>query len=172
MTDLFLYRILHVVGGMLWTGMAVFLALFLFPAFRLAGPASGPVMQGLIRRRLMVVLPLIALTTIATGFLLASRLGAGDFGAFARTASGRVYTMSGGLSVLAFLVGITVTRPAGIESGRIAAQLATMPDGPEQGVLLARLGVLQQRNNLGGRIIAFLVILTSIGMAVARYATS
>ena len=172
MSDLFFYRILHLVCGMLWVGMAFFLAVFLFPALQKAGPpGSGAVMRALVERKLMVTLPIVAFITIVTGFLLALRIGGGDLAAFARTTPGRVYTMSGGLSVVAFLIGMTVTRPTGIASGRIAAQLAAMPDGPEKGALAQRLALLQRRNNMGGRIILFLVILTSIGMAVARYAT-
>ena len=36
-----LLRVLHIVGGVFWVGTAVFIAAFLGPSLRAAGPAGG-----------------------------------------------------------------------------------------------------------------------------------
>ena len=37
-------RIAHIVTGAFWVGTVIFLAAFLLPSLRAAGPAAGPVM--------------------------------------------------------------------------------------------------------------------------------
>lgn len=171
MTTLIVLRLLHVVTGILWGGTVIFMTFYLLPTLKAAGPAAaGPVMSGLMQRRLMVVLPLIALVTIVSGLSLVWVTSNGQVGAYVGTPSGQLFTSAGGLAIIAFVIGITVTRPAAIESGRLAARLAELTDSAERGAIGARLAVLQRRNALASRIVAILVLLASMGMAVARYA--
>ena len=46
-----LLRVLHIVGGAFWVGTAVFIAAFLGPSLRAAGPAAGPIMSYLTQVR-------------------------------------------------------------------------------------------------------------------------
>ena len=50
---LFVIRILHVVIGAFWVGAVLFIAAFLAPSVRAAGPAGGAVMQQLMGARRM-----------------------------------------------------------------------------------------------------------------------
>jgi hypothetical protein len=171
MTTLLVLRLLHVITGILWGGTVVFSVVFLFPALQSAGPAAaGPVMAGLVQRRMMVALPLIALLTVASGLGLVWLASAGDLVAYAGSRSGRMFTSSGGVAIIAFAIGVTVSRPAGIEAGRIAARMPTVADETERERLVARLAILQRRNNLALKVVAVLVLVSSAGMAVARYA--
>ncbi len=54
-------RLVHVVGGVLWVGMMAFTVVFLAPAIADVGPDGGKVMAALQRRRVMTVMPIIAL---------------------------------------------------------------------------------------------------------------
>ena len=65
---LVMLRLLHVGLGVFWAGTIFFIVLYLEPSVRAAGPAGGAVMQGLQERRLMTVLPVVALLTLVTGF--------------------------------------------------------------------------------------------------------
>lgn len=170
MITLIVLRLLHILSGILWAGAVVFATFYLFPALRSAGPAAaGPVMAGLIKRGMMVALPLVALVSVVSGLWLVWLASGGDLAAYARTPSGHWFTTSGGLAILAFIIGVTVSRPAGIESGRLAAQMATVSDPGEREALGARIAKLQHRNNLALRIVSVLVLLAAMGMAVARY---
>lgn len=170
MTTLIVLRILHVLTGILWAGSVVFVTLYLFPALRQAGPgAAGPVMAGLVRRGMMTAMPLLALTTVLSGLGLIWVASNGEIAAYARSSSGQMFTTAGGLAIIAFVIGIAVSRPAAMRAGRLTAQLAMLSDPAEREALGARIAALQRRNTLGLNVVAILVLLASMGMAIARY---
>ncbi len=169
MTELLVLRVLHLVCGMFWVGSMLFLSVFLMPAFRQSGPEAAVVMARLLRPRLLIALPLVALVTLLTGFTLAWRDGGNSLAVFASTPSGRVFTMSGGLAVVAFVIGFLVSRPATEEMARLLARLSTLPDADARAAVDARLAIVQPRSALAGQAVTVLVVLTAVGMAVARY---
>src|SRR5688500_8110629 len=71
---LLLLRLTHIALGAIWVGTMVFMVVFLTPALRDAGPAGAPIMGSLQRRGFMVVMPVLALLTIISGFLLVERI--------------------------------------------------------------------------------------------------
>ncbi len=169
MSALLIFRLIHVVTGILWGGTVVFLVLFVFPAIREAGPAGGQVMSGMVRRKFMVWLPVTALLTVLSGLWLLWTVSNGDVMEYAHTRSGHVFTVAGGFAIIAWLIGFFVSRPAGVEAGKILAALEAGPEPAERERLAARLKVLNDRNFAMGKIIATLVMIAAIGMAVARY---
>lgn len=171
MTTLIVLRLLHIVTGILWGGALVFMTFYLMPAVRDAGPAGGAVMAGLMKRRLMTVLPLVALVTIASGLALVWLASGGNLAGYVQSPSGKLFTSSGGLAILAFAIGVTVSRPAGMEVGRLAARLPQVSDPAERELLAGRMALLQRRNLQASRAVSALVLLAAMGMAVARYAT-
>lgn len=147
-------RFAHIVSGALWVGMLAFTVFFLSPALAEVGPDSGKVMAALQRRRLMVVMPVIALITIISGFWMMAKLYGGS-GGFMGTRMGMTLSIGALSALLAFVVGIVAMRP-------IMTRLATTTDPAEAARLRARSATVS-------RIVVWLVLLAVAAMAVARY---
>src|SRR6266487_87252 len=105
-------RFAHVFFGALWVGMMAFQTFFLMPALAEAGPDGGKLMAALMRRRLPVILPIVALITLVSGFWLFQRLSGGAAAGLMRTSMGMAFGSGGAAALLAFLVGIVVMRLA------------------------------------------------------------
>src|SRR6266480_6244219 len=89
-------RLIHIGGGAVWVGMMVFMVFFLTPAIAEAGPAEGgKLMAALQRRRIMVIMPVIALLTIGSGLWLMQRVYVGVALNLGATAA-----------IVAFLIGV------------------------------------------------------------------
>lgn len=58
--ELIVLRLVHVLGGIFWVGSGLFMVFFLVPAMGTVGPTAGQVMGGLQQRRLITVVPVIA----------------------------------------------------------------------------------------------------------------
>lgn len=61
--EILVLRLVHVLGGVFWLGSGLFTAFFLMPALATAGPAAGPLMGALQRRKLFTVLPIVDLAS-------------------------------------------------------------------------------------------------------------
>ena len=148
-------RLIHVGGGALWVGMMAFMTFYLTPALAEAGPAeSGKVMAALQKQRIMVIMPLIALLTIASGLWLMMRTYGGP-GALAATRMGMALNVGAAAAIVAFLIGIIFMRP-------LVMRAMTATDPAEAQRLRARGATL-------GRWVARLLMLALGAMAVARY---
>src|SRR5205814_8540427 len=84
-------RFLHVVSGALWVGMFAFMTFFLMPAFAEAGPEGAKVQGALMRRRIPLIMPVIALVTLVTGFWWFQRLSGGAAGPLMKAPSVRAF---------------------------------------------------------------------------------
>ena len=148
-------RFAHVFFGALWVGMMAFGTFFMGPAVEEAGPDGGKVMAGLMRRKVMVLLPVFALITLVSGFWLYSRLGSGIMA----TGMGKAFGVGGVLALLAFIFGMAVARPAMMRAQKLA----------QSGGSPAEVQALRARANTHGRIVGVLLLLALAAMAVARY---
>src|SRR6185436_13237154 len=81
-------RFAHVFFGALWVGMMAFQMFFLGPALAEAGPDAGKVMAGLMKRRIPVIMPLVALIALVSGMWLFQRLSGGNMKALMATPMG------------------------------------------------------------------------------------
>src|SRR5881409_1360669 len=81
-------RFLHVVSGALWVGMFAFVTFFLMPAFAEVGPDGAKLQAALGKRRIQVIMPVMALVTLLSGFWLYQRLSGGAIGALLKTPVG------------------------------------------------------------------------------------
>jgi hypothetical protein len=163
------FRILHIVGGVIWVGAAVFTAVFLIPAARAVGPAAGPVMRELtVVRKLPIYLLAIAFVTVLSGGVLAYR----DMGSMGMSwfeqGSGLSFGVGAVLAISGLILGLTVNAPTVKKIGALSAQLQKegRPPTAEED---ARLQALQDRLFLASRIIAVLLVLATVAMAYARY---
>jgi len=158
--ELIVLRLLHVVVGAFWVGSVLFVAIFLGPSVRAAGPAGGEVMRRLMERRFSQVIVLAAAVTVLSGFRLYWRMSSGFDPVWIGTRMGLSYTVGAIAALIAFGIGLTVTLPA---ARRIGVVMQTM-QGPTP-----ELAALSKRMGTGARWAAtFLAIAVSL-MAVARY---
>jgi hypothetical protein len=147
-------RLIHVGGGAMWVGMMAFMVFFLTPALAEAGPESGKVMAALQKQRIMVIMPIIALLTIASGIWLMLRLYGGPSN-LAASRMGMALNLGAVSAILAFVIGIVFMRPL-----MMRATTATDPAEAQR---------LRARGALLGRVVTRLLMFTLATMAVARY---
>jgi len=154
-------RLVHVVGGVIWVGALVFIATFLGPSVRDAGPDGGKVMAQLQRRHILEVIPAVAVLTVLSGFWLYWRFTSGFDPAVSRSHAAMAYGAGGVLAVIGLGMGLGILRPTMRRAGMMAQQA-----NPQQA---AELQGLQRRGAKTGQIIAVLLVLAAACMAVARY---
>jgi hypothetical protein len=167
MAELIVLRVVHVLGAIFWLGSGLFTTFFLMPAMSKAGPAvAGPVMAGLVQRRLPRILPIVALLTMLSGIRLMMIVSAGSPQWFG-SPMGRTFSISGALAIVSFLIGILIGRPAMVRMGKLSQ--SPVPDGASKEARAAELSSLQKRAMWSTQTALGLLILAAAGMAVARY---
>lgn len=166
--ELLVLRLVHVLGGIAWVGFAAFNTYFLIPSLGEAGPAAGPVMAGLQKRNLFMVLPILALLTILAGLRLLMITSTGFSGAYFATRPGAAYLAGAVAGIAGFLIALLRTRPAMVRAG---ALLATRPSAaPDaQRAIDAEVGRLRASASSSGQVSTLLLIASAASMAVARY---
>lgn len=165
--ELIVLRIIHVLGGITWVGIGVFMVFFLAPALQNMGPAAGQVMGALQRRKFMTILPVIAIVTLLSGLRL-MMIASGNFGAgYFQSPMGKTFAASGVAAILAFVIGIVVNRPTMIKMGTLQQSMTSDPVSKDK--IAAEIKKLQQRMAVVGFLVTALLLIAAIGMAIARY---
>ena len=154
-------RFLHVFGGAIWVGMMAFQIFFLGPSLAEAGPSAGQVMAALMKRRIPVIMPAIAVIVILSGFMLFQRLSGGNMKALMATPMGQAFAWGGAIALIAFLIGVVVMRPLMMKSMKLM-QAGNPANAPEVQKLQARASTL-------GKVVSYMLLVTLGLMAVARY---
>lgn len=164
-----LARLIHIVCGVAWAGALVFITAIFLPAIRGAGPAGGTVIDLAIRaRRLPIVLMVVAILTVFSGFSL-FYLDFHAYGeAWAHTGPGRTFSLGGALAILGMIVGMTVSNPTAKKLGALTTSMRA-GGGPPSPVQAAEFGRLQSRLVVAGNIVVSFVMLAVACMGVARY---
>lgn len=153
-------RLIHIVAGVFWAGSAMLMGWFIAPTAKAAGPAAGPFMQALLKKKVAVVLVSAGIVTVGAGIWL---------WALRRPAMDRWQDWAlaiGALSaIVALAVGITLQRPTASKIQLFGAELASAggPPTAEQG---AEMGRLQARMGLFGSLMAILMVVAVAGMAL------
>lgn len=146
-------RVVHVLGACIWLGAAFFIGWFLMPAMREAGPDGGKVMAAVQKRGWVVLMPVIATTTVLTGFwLYRPYMGAEGNAA-------KYLGLGGVIGVIALIIGGGVVGRSMSKAEKLAANPATM----------AEAGALRAKAMTWVRIMSVLVIVTAILMTIAMY---
>lgn len=161
-------RMLHVGTGVFWAGTLIFMAMFLMPSIRDAGPDGAKVAAGLMRRRFLDIMPAVAVLTIITGFYLYWRVSDG----FSPTYMGSINGMTFGVGAVAALIalglGLGILRPAMLRAAALtqsAGQAA--PEERDRALQLA--AALRLRAAYFGRVIAWFLAIAVIAMSIGRY---
>lgn len=166
---IYILRLLHVVIGVLWVGAVVFIAAFLLPSLRAAGPAGGAVMRQLMQvRRLALWLMAAGILTVLSGLTLYGLDSAGFQSAWLGSGPGRVFGLGGVFAIGAVIVGMAVNSPAARRLGELTGKVeaAGRAPTPDEVAVLQR---LQARLAQGSQWVAVLLVLATTAMAVARY---
>jgi uncharacterized membrane protein len=166
--EILVLRIVHILGGAFWVGSAIVSTVFLVPALGTLGPTAGQVFGALQKRHLMNTVFASALLSVLAGMRLLWITSGGMSSAYMATPMGRTFAWSGALALVALLIGALVSRPSGMRMGRIGAQLATA-SADDRPALMAEMQRLRQRNAVASTTVTVLIVITTIGMAVARY---
>ena len=161
-------RFFHVFSGALWVGMLAFQTFYLMPALNEAGPEAGKIMGALARRRIHIVMPIIALLTLISGFWLLSRLSGGNMGALMAQPMGKAFGLGGLSALLAFLLGVVVMRPAMMRMMKLQESLPSAAPA-DRGGITAELQQLRTRGNTLAKVVNWMLLFTLGAMAVARY---
>jgi len=153
-------RLLHVTFGAFWVGAILFVVLFLEPSVRAAGPDGAAVMRGIMQRRYLDIMPVVALITL---------LSAGFEATWFSSPFGMTLSIGMTTAVLAFIIGVFVMRAAALRMGPKTAALQQLSEGTERTAAAADLEGLRSRVRVAGRWVAALLLISVITMAVARY---
>jgi uncharacterized membrane protein len=163
-----LLRLLHVGLGVFWVGTMIFNAAFLGPSVRDAGPDGAKVMAGIMQRRFMDIMPIVALITVLSGLWLYWKASGGLQPAYVHSAPGITFAVGGVLGIIAYAVGITVVRPSMMNAVRLGPTVAQASPA-ERDALAARVQAYRARAMGAGKVVAVLLGLAAAAMGVARY---
>jgi uncharacterized membrane protein len=161
-------RLLHVLLGAIWVGTVTFSAFVLMPALQEAGPDAAKVMAGLQRRRFMDLLPIVALINVLSGLWLYWRFTAGFDATISASPGGIAFGTGGALAIVAFMIGVLVMRRSLIRAGGLAARASSTTDPAERSKLMGQAAALRIRAGRAGRVVAVLLIITTLLMAAGH----
>ncbi len=166
---LLLLRIVHVGAAMAWFGGAILGSFFLFPTAEALGPAAGPFMEHLTKRRRMAAFfPIVAALTILAGAGLYWRDSNGLDPAWITSGPGLAFTIGGLAAIAAFVGGLVLIGPSVATQGAVQRELAATGGAPTDDQR-ARLERAAARMRLSGRIDLPLLLIAALTMAVGRY---
>lgn len=166
---LILFRLIHILAGVFWTGTAVFTAVFLIPTVRALGPAGGPVMQqiGQVRKLPNYFLG-AGVLSVLSGIGLYWRASGGFSNEWMRSGTGATFGIGAAFALIGIFVGAFIASPTAKRAGALAAAMgsAGRPPSPDQ---VAEMQRLQARMGKASALGATLLVLATSAMAVARY---
>jgi hypothetical protein len=162
-------RLIHVVAGALWVGMAAFTTYYLQPALQEVGPDGGKVMAAIQRRGIMTVMPILAVATLLSGLWLYLRAAAGQHASFAQSGPGMAFGIGGLAAIAGWLTGMFVMRPAMMKAVALAQSLGSSATPEERQRVGAAAEQLRRRATVAGKAMTHLLFLAIAAMAVARY---
>jgi hypothetical protein len=161
-------RLVHVVLGIFWGGALIFTAVFLLPSVRDAGPDGGKVVAGLMRRRFLDVIPVVAILTVLSGFWLYWRVSLGFSHEYMKSPPAMAYGLGGAAALVALSLGLGVVRPSILRAAALA-QAATAGPAAERQAGMAAADELRARAGRASRYVAGLLAVAAACMAVGRY---
>ena len=162
-------RIVHIGFGVFWAGTIFFFVFLLEPSIRAAGSEGGKVMQALVKRKFLTILPVAAAITILSGGDLLWRVSGGMSSAWMGTALGQSLSTGAVASLIAFIIGVFFMRPAALRIGKLGASLEEVTDDAERDGIMSQIESLKSRSRGFAHTVAFLLMIAVATMAAARY---
>jgi hypothetical protein len=162
-------RLLHILLGVYWAGAIFFFVSFLLPSVQAAGPDGMKVMQQIVRRHYLNILPAIAAGTILTGLALYWRDARLWEGVWMESRIGQGFTVGATAALVAFVVGMLVMRRSTIRAGALAQALPQLAEGPERQAGMAEIERLRRLAARSAHWVAGFLAIAVAAMAVARY---
>src|SRR6185436_14647067 len=160
-------RLLHILLGIFWVGGVLFVAVFLGPAVRDAGPEGGKVMAALGKRGVPKIMPIVGLVTILSGLWLYSRDSVGFNSGYIKSPTGMTFGIGGLLAILGLAFGAVVLAPT---FKRISDMAQSPPADPAaRDAHTAELQKLRAKFAKGSNLVAVTLALAAACMAIARY---
>jgi uncharacterized membrane protein len=162
-------RIVHVLGGIIWVGSMFFVSTFLAPTVEEMGPEGGKFMAAMARRNWMIFIPVVAILTMLAGFYLYWGVSSGFESEYMGSGPGMSYGLGATAAILAFIIGMALTRPSMMKLMQLGQQMAgaSEADRPRISESMAR---LRSRSNIGSKAVMTLLLIAALTMAVGRYA--
>lgn len=164
-----IFRLVHLVCGILWVGGVAMITWYLLPAVRAVGPSGGAVMRQIAEvRKMPVYLSLMSALTILSGIGLYWRDSAGFSSSWMHSGPGITFGVGGALAILGAIEGMG-------GSARIGRRLTPLLDriqkqgGTPTAEDAATLAELQSKLAAASWIALLLLIAAAIAMSVARY---
>ncbi len=161
-------RAAHVLLAAIWVGAVFFTTFFLMPSLAESGPAAGPVMGALMRRRLHVVMSSIAGTTVLTGFYLYYRLTGGFDPALSGSRTAMVFGTGGLAGLVALIIGGAVLGRNAKKMGELGARMATAPES-ERAALGSQIAAARRSAETASRVVIVLLVIAVVLMALGHY---
>jgi uncharacterized membrane protein len=169
MSMLFLVmRAAHVLLAALWVGATFFITYFLFPSLHDAGPAAGPVMAALMRRKIQVFQASLGGLAVVTGLYLYYRLTGGFNPALSGTHTAMVFGAGGLCGIAALIIGGTIVGQNAKKMSALGARLSAVSEA-ERGPLLTQIAVARERAATAARIVIVLQMIALVLMAIGHY---
>src|SRR5262245_24966363 len=131
-------RFLHIISGVFWVGGSLFAARFLLPSLNAAGPAAGPVLAELGKRRIPIAMMGAALVNVTSGIWMMMIVSGGAPGVWMLSPMGRTIGLGSALAILVVILGIAFGLPTNARIARISAaakQRGSPPTNQEAGEL-------------------------------------
>lgn len=161
-------RAVHVMAGAFWVGAALMLVAFVAPSARAVGPAGAPFMQRLLgRSRFGEAMGIAGLAATLAGLALLWSSSGGLDPAWVASPGGATMVLASLVGIGALAIGIGVNKPTASRLAALGGALAAT--GGPTAAQAAEIAQLQRRLQLGGQWGASLLVVATIGMAVARY---
>jgi hypothetical protein len=159
---------LHVLFSIIWAGGGITAGFFIIPSVIDAGPAGGAVMQGVVRRKLPMLMTVAGTIVLLTGVRLYMIRFTWEW---LGSANGIVLTLGAALGLGAYGIGVFVQRPAAVRLGALAAELARAGGTPSP-AQAAELQAMRQRLGKAARLTAWHLLAAATLMAAHRLAAA
>jgi hypothetical protein len=165
------FRILHIMAGVLWVGSVFLLTTSIAPAAEAIAPAGAPLLGELLGKRRLVdrIIGLGAITVVAGAFLYWHDWHLfPSFGDWLSSRFGGSLTIGMVSALIALGIGGSITRPNVRRLLGLGAEVAASgaPPTPE---VAAEIGVIQHRLKVAARVGLGFLLFAVLAMSVARY---